>query len=249
MKCSHLSVFLLQKECDMARCQITPLRQIDARLVPFQWIWQEAHAQEIEAYWQQILAGNAGVFDGIVLLMHQGHVEGDVYKSSYFQTRYSHFMALRDWGQPDPTVRNGFSCAALQASDGAYVLGVMGARTSNAEKIYFPAGTPDLDDCHGTKVDILGSAARELLEETGFGGAQVTFAERITLVEEDLRVAFLCHADLHLTADEAVAQFTQWHSQQDQPELAGLHIVRSQADLVPEKMHPYLLDWFATVLA
>ena len=86
------------------------------------------------------------------------------------------------------------------------------------------------------------------MEETGFGPPDICFEDRITLVEEDLRVAFLCHATMACSAQTALDRFAQWQAQQRQPELAALHVVRSKADLIPERMHPYLLDWFETVL-
>ena len=52
----------------------------------------------------------------------------------------------------------------LLASDGAFALGEMGQHTSNAGRIYFPSGTPDLDDIRGAALDIEGSVARGRLQ-------------------------------------------------------------------------------------
>ena len=63
--------------------------------------------------------------------------------ASYFETDFAAFLAWRDWGFPDESVFNGFGMGALRCTDGAYVLGEMGAHTANAGRIYFPSGTPD----------------------------------------------------------------------------------------------------------
>ena len=42
-------------------------------------------------------------------------------------------------------------------------------------KIYFPAGTPDLGDVKNGALDLAGSVARELFEETGIGADEVDF--------------------------------------------------------------------------
>jgi len=77
------------------------------------------------------------------------------------------FLAWRDWGFPDKDVFNGFGMGALRCADGAFVMGEMAGHTANAGRVYFPAGTPDLDDIDGGMVDIVGSVTREVEEETG----------------------------------------------------------------------------------
>ena len=89
------------------------------------------------------------------------------FSGAYFETDYANYVAWRDWGHPGERVENCFSMAALRGADGAFLLGEMAPHTMNAGKIYFPAGTPDPADIFDGKVDLDGSARRELLEETG----------------------------------------------------------------------------------
>src|SRR5882762_3146621 len=71
---------------------------------------------------------------------------GERLRADYFETDFASFLAWRDWGFADKGVFNGFGMGALRSIDGAFVMGEMAAHTANAGRIYFPAGTPDLDD-------------------------------------------------------------------------------------------------------
>ena len=131
------------------------------------WPFAEARRAEIDAHFAHSSARRPALFNGRVLLGRNPVFSGDHFSASYFETDFASFLAWRDWGFPDRDVFNGFGMGALRCADGAFVLGVMGQHTSNAGRIYFPSGTPDLDDIRDGRLDISGSVVRELEEETG----------------------------------------------------------------------------------
>src|SRR5207302_1142287 len=113
-----------------------------------------------------------GMQNGLNLLLQRDpDFTGDRFSACYFDADFADFLAWRDWGFPDRSVFNGFGMGALRCSDGAFVLGEMGHHTANAGRIYFPSGTPDPDDIRDGAVDIAGSVAREVEEETGLTSA------------------------------------------------------------------------------
>ncbi len=102
-----------------------------------------------------------------MLLLAEHTIEGAVLRGSVLETDFASFVAWRDWGFPEAGVLNCFAMGALQASDGAYLLGVMGPQSVNAGRIYFPSGVPDLDDIVGDRLDLARNLRREMIEETG----------------------------------------------------------------------------------
>lgn len=207
------------------------VRTVSFAFEPRPWAWAEAQADRIDRHWAEISAGNPSVFDGKVLVLHRGAFEGDAFHGAFLQTRYSRFLSWRDFGFPDRTMRNCFAMGALRAADGAFLLGVMGSHTSNPGKVYFPAGTPDMDDVVGEKVDIGGSVARELGEETGLDTASLTFADDWTIVEHGPRLALMRRVSIDLPADEARNLIHANIAAQDDPELSGMAIVRGMDDV------------------
>src|SRR5256885_11737860 len=140
---------------------------LDLVVEAWTWPFAEARRAEIAAHFADKQREKPALWNGRVLLGRNPVFAGDSFSAEYFETDFASFLAWRDWGFPDQDVFNGFGMGALRSSDGAFVLGEMGAHTANAGRVYFPSGTPDLDDVRDGAVDIPGSVAREAEEETG----------------------------------------------------------------------------------
>ena len=211
---------------------------VDFTLTAAPWPFATEQAAAIERHWQHRTAGNPHLYNGPVLLLHSGAVEAGevtakVFRGACFQTDFKTFMAWREFGFPETSVRNIFSMAAIEASDGAFILGEMAPHTAPAGQIYFPSGTPDPSDVKEDRVDIEGSAARELMEETGLGSGEVSFEPGLTLVMDDVRVCCMKPVRAHVTADVLAAKLHAWLARDDRPELARMHIVRTARDILP----------------
>ena len=82
------------------------------------------------------------MWNGRVLLLRRGEIAGGVLSGAYSEVDFASFIAWRDWGFPDKSVRNCFAMAALRSADGAFLLGEMGAHTATAGQIYFRPARP-----------------------------------------------------------------------------------------------------------
>ncbi len=155
---------------------------------------------------------------------------GDRFSASYFETDFASFLAWRDWGFADRGVFNGFGMGALRCSDGAFVLGEMAQHTSNAGRIYFPSGTPDLEDVSEGAVDIPGSVVREAEEETGLSVADYRAGAHWDCVVSGSAIAMIRILHVDASGEELRARIEANLARQHQPELAAIHLVRGAGD-------------------
>ena len=225
---------------------ITVIDRIEARLTPWDWPFLRTHRAEIDAHWATLSQGKPELFNGRVILQHhsRNHIGEDgarIVEAQYFETDYSAFVARKHLAPAGDPVRNGFAMAALQANDGAYLLGIMGGHTFNAGKIYFAAGTPDLNDVRsdGT-VDLDGSVLRELEEETGLRRDEVSIGTGWDAVTGRHEIAFMRHVGIDVDAEHARAEIMARIARQTEPELSGIAIVRSMADIDTDRMPPFM---------
>ena len=217
----------------MPDTHIVPVERLDVGFAPFRWQFAEARRDDIEAHFSVRRQSTPQLWNGRVLLMRDLAIKDRMLRGMYFEVGFAEFLAWRDWDFPDQTVVNCFSMGALRASDGGYLLGVMSAHTANAGRIYFPAGTPDLDDVRGATVDLLGNVMREIAEETGLTAADVSVAPGWHAIVDASRVALMKRIDVPCPAEEVRTRMMRHLASEPQPELCDIRIVRSAADFDP----------------
>jgi 8-oxo-dGTP pyrophosphatase MutT (NUDIX family) len=227
---------------------IVPIDRLDLGFAPYRWRFAEARRDDIATHFAERRQSTPELWNGRVLLMRDLAIADRTLCGVFFETGFAEFMAWRDWNCPDPAVANCFSMGALRASDGAYLLGVMSARTANAGSIYFPAGTPDLADVRGNSVDLLGNVVREIAEETGLVAADYLVMPEWHAVVFGPRVAVMKPIDVPHPA-EAVRERMLGHlARERQPELSDIRIVRSVADF-DARMPGFVTAYLAHVWA
>ena len=59
------------------------------------------------------------MWNGRVLVLHEFAITDGVLRGAYLETDFASFLAWRDWGYPDQSVRNCFAMGAVRASDGS----------------------------------------------------------------------------------------------------------------------------------
>ena len=204
------------------------------RVQPWAWPFAEQKRADISAHFALQQRAKPKMWNGRVLLGRNRAFSGDRFSADYFETDFASFLAWRDWGFPDKNIFNGFGMGALHCSDGAFVLGEMGQHTANAGRIYFPSGTPDLDDISDGAVDIPGSVAREVLEETGLAATDYRPAAYWDCVVSGAAVAMIRILDVDVPGEALRARIEANLARQDQPELAAIHLVRGRGDLTAD---------------
>jgi len=218
--------------------------RLETAFRPGPWDFAEREAERIAALWAQARKQKPKLFDGQVLLMRHAEIvatpDGDVLRGDFFATNFRNFLALFALGAGETDVYNCFSMAALRTRDGAFLLGEMSAHTLNAGQIYFAAGTPDLSDVFGAKVDLGASVAREMAEETGFTAAEAPAGEGWSLQVSGAKIACIQSRLLSLTAEQALARGAEFLARDNDPEFTRLHAVFGPQDIDPARTPDFI---------
>lgn len=223
------------------------MKRLDLRITPWRWPFADARRREIDDHFAALQRERPRLWNGRVLLGREPRFTSDAFRADYFETDFASFLAWRDWGFPDRSVFNGFGMGALRSRDGAYVLGEMAEHTANAGNIYFPAGTPDLQDIKTGMVDIAGSVAREVEEETGLTAGDYRATDTWDCVVAGPLIALMRGLEVDLNGDVLRRVIEGNLARQSAPELAAIHLFRSQRDICPN-VPPYMAAFLAARL-
>jgi 8-oxo-dGTP pyrophosphatase MutT (NUDIX family) len=204
---------------------------LDLRLQNRPWPFADARRAEIEAHFAGARTRKPQLWNGRILLASHPVFTAGRFSAEYFEVDFASFLAWRDWGFPDRGVFNGFGMGALRCADGTFVLGEMGQHTANAGRVYFPSGTPDLDDISDGAVDIAGSVAREVEEETGLTSADYRAGAGWDCVVSGAAIAMIRVLHVDGSGEALRARIEANLASQHEPELAAIHLVRETGDL------------------
>jgi len=204
---------------------------LDLGFQPRPWQFAEARRADIDAHFALKQREKPELWNGRILLARNPAFTGDRFSADYFESDFASFLAWRDWGFPDRDVFNGFGMGALRGRDGAFILGEMGCHTANAGRIYFPSGTPDLDDLSDGAVDMSGSVVREVEEETGLTPADYRAGAHWDCVVSGAAIAMIRQLNVDVTGEALRTRIEANLARQHQPELSAIHLVRAASDL------------------
>jgi hypothetical protein len=237
----------LPSSSSASNVEVVALDDAEILLEPWTWRFERERREEIERHFAKLKSERPGVWNGRVLLLNRYTIRDRVLRGACFETDFASLCAWRDWMPADTGAYNFFAVAALQAADGAYLVGEMASDTAAAGLIYFPCGTPEPDDIGvGGAFDLASNLRRELLEETGIEVGDLEAAAGWNLVRDRGFIGMLKRVTARQNADELRQRILNNLARQTRPEFSDIHIVRGPADLDP-RMPPFVVAFLEDV--
>lgn len=206
------------------------------RVGPGPWSFAEHHRAEIAAHWQRAVAERPRLFDGTVYLLREGALEGETFRATFVPADFKSFLYWRDGGYADASVRDGFGSAVIRSAEGHVLFGRQGSGNVNAGLAYPPGGFIDASDVSGGEIDIEGSIARELVEETGLDPSDLARSPGYLLTRAGPLVSIGIEWVSRLPAEALRARILAHLKHQAAPELADIVIVRSHREIDADTM-------------
>lgn len=223
-------------------CQLT--------VAPSAWAFATQHQTDIDAHWARRRAENPGFFNGEIFMLAGHGLDDGVFSGELLRTDFKSFLYWRETGHPDPGVKDCFGSALLRSAEGHILLGRQRAGNINAGLAYLPGGFIDARDVHpdGT-IDIEGSIAREVAEETGLDATELERVAGLILTATGPMISIAAEHRSRLGAAALRARILAHIATDPQSELTEVVVVTSRRDLDGLAMPAYASILLAALLA
>ncbi len=157
--------------------------------------------------------------------MEPPRVSSGLLEADLIETDFASFLFWKDNGYPDASVRDGFGSALIRACGGEVLLGRQLPGQVNSGRLYMPGGFIDRSDVGDDGlIDIDGSIAREVGEETGLGFEHFERRAGYLVTQLDCQISIAVELISPLEAESLRALLLERISQQSDPELADFAI-------------------------
>lgn len=165
---------------------------LDLRVIDGGWPFADRNRAEIDAHWQARTLDNPAFFNGVIHLLTDFSAQRGVLSGRFIRAEFKSFLYWRETGHADQGVMDAFGSGLIFSADGRMLLGRQRAGNLNGGLCYPPGGFIDARDVRADgKIDLEGSVAREIFEETGLAAPTLERAEDyvVTIAGPSLSIA------------------------------------------------------------
>jgi hypothetical protein len=214
---------------------------VNLRVVDGSWAFAARNRADIDLHWERRLRESPAFFNGIVHVLTQRSLsEEGVLSASFVRTDFKSFLYWRETGWRDDSVMDSFGSALILSAEGHALLGRQRAGNMNGGLCYPPCGFIDPGDIGPDGIiDLEGSVAREIAEETGLAAPAIRRSGGyvVTQVGPVLAMSALYRSPL---ADEALLAEAGRHIAGDaKSELTDFLLAKPGADTSEVPMPDY----------
>lgn len=208
-----------------------------------EWPFAEAHAAEIDAFWQRRTAENATLFNGRIFMLSSYRIDAGHFIGRLVPVEFKAFLYWKERGCPDRSVFDVFGSALIRADDGAILLGRQKSGI-NAGLTYLPGGFIDERDVdEAGNVDISASVLREIEEETGLGSRELGVRDGFLVTTIGAQVSIAVELVADGDAETVQRRIREVLAAEAEPELDEIVAVRDweQVEALPVPAYAQVL--------
>ena len=203
------------------------------------WLYALDNAAAIDAHWQTCLAMNPHYFNGTVHLIRDYTIADGVLTARFLRTDFKSYLHWRDRGYKPAGAYDAFGSAIVRSLEGHILLGRQ-KNGINAGRVYLPGGFIDARDVTpSSAIDIAGSIAREIAEETQLDVAPLDVVPGFLIVRDGALLSIGQELRAPQTAPAFKAEILANLAADPDPELADVVMIGSPDDMTGLDVIPY----------